>query len=210
MKIDNVILSSNNDPKYLDFWPIVSKAWQNLGIKPYLFYIGKEKFEDERIINFNIESLNSSFVSQNIRLLAPALFPDQVSIISDIDNMPLSFNYYQKNIENIKNESFVIYRPSATPENMISIMWNAALGSTWGEIFNVRSKEDIINILTSWCPDDYEVEGTNWYFDQIKLRECVEIFKVLNPGRITELNDAEAGFLRLNRIDLGYSFKKFY
>ena len=44
MKIDNVILSSNNDPKYLDFWPIVSKAWQNLGIKPYLFYIGKEKF----------------------------------------------------------------------------------------------------------------------------------------------------------------------
>jgi len=210
MKIDNVILASNSNPKYLDFWPIVSNAWENLGINPYLFYIGKEKFEDNRIINFNIEELNSSFVSQNIRLLAPALFPDKVSIISDIDNMPLSVNYYQKNIEGVNKDSFVVYRPDAASSDMISIMWNAALGSTWGEIFNIKSEPDILRTLRSWCPEDYEVEGTNWYFDQVKLRDSVENFRKSNPDRVTELNDKATGFLRLNRIDMGFSFNKFY
>lgn len=210
MKIDNVILASNNNPKYFDFWPIVSKAWENLGINPYLFYIGKEKFKDDRIINFDIKELNSSFVSQNIRLLAPALFPKKVCIISDIDNMPLSVNYYQKNIEGVKKDSFVVYRPDAATTDMISIMWNAALGSTWGEIFNIKSELDILRTLRNWCPEDYEVEGANWYFDQVKLRDSVENFRKSNPDRVTELNDHETGFLRLNRIDMGYSFNKFY
>ena len=36
MKIDKVILSSNDSKTYLDFWPIVSKAWKNIDIEPIL------------------------------------------------------------------------------------------------------------------------------------------------------------------------------
>ena len=42
MKIDTVILSSNENRDYLDFWPIVSEAWSNFGIEPFLIYTGEE------------------------------------------------------------------------------------------------------------------------------------------------------------------------
>ena len=76
--------------------------------------------------NFHIEDIDQTFAAQNIRLLAPALFKDEVCIISDIDNMPLSQDYFQKNIELIENDKFVIFRPESTTKDMISIMWNVA------------------------------------------------------------------------------------
>ncbi|GIR20026.1 hypothetical protein CM15mP35_02870 [bacterium] len=42
MNIDKVILSSNDNPEYLDFWPIVSEAWINIGVTPILFYTGRK------------------------------------------------------------------------------------------------------------------------------------------------------------------------
>ena len=45
MKLDKVILSSDDNPDYLEFWPIVSEAWRNIGIEPILFYTGKNKIK---------------------------------------------------------------------------------------------------------------------------------------------------------------------
>ena len=45
MKIDRVILSSDTNPYYLDFWPIVAKAWVKMGIKPTLALVGNEPVE---------------------------------------------------------------------------------------------------------------------------------------------------------------------
>ena len=36
MKIDTVILSSNDNPNYIQFWPIVSEAWSLMGVEPIL------------------------------------------------------------------------------------------------------------------------------------------------------------------------------
>ena len=43
MKIDKVILSANENKDYVDFWPLVSKAWERIGIEPILIYTGKDK-----------------------------------------------------------------------------------------------------------------------------------------------------------------------
>ena len=41
MKIDKVILSTNENPLYYPFWNVASKQWkQEIGIEPILFYIG--------------------------------------------------------------------------------------------------------------------------------------------------------------------------
>ena len=91
MKIDKVILASNNNKDYLDFWPIVSEAWLRMDIEPVLIYTGKEKIKlDGNVINFHIDGIDPVFVAQNIRILAPALFEDKNSITSDIDDLPLS------------------------------------------------------------------------------------------------------------------------
>ena len=39
MKIKYAVVSSNNDPTYLDFWPYVAKAWKRIGIEPVLLFI---------------------------------------------------------------------------------------------------------------------------------------------------------------------------
>ena len=40
MKIKYAIMSSDSNPLYLDFWPIVSKVWkEKFDIEPILYYI---------------------------------------------------------------------------------------------------------------------------------------------------------------------------
>ena len=34
MKIDTVILSSDGNQDYIEFWPIVSEAWKLMGLEP--------------------------------------------------------------------------------------------------------------------------------------------------------------------------------
>ena len=209
MKLDKVILSSDDNPDYLEFWPIVSEAWRNIGIEPILFYTGKNKIKNENVFNFNLEKCDSAFIAQNVRLLAPTLFPNDTCIISDIDNMPLSEDYFQGNIVNITDNQFVIYRPDATSEDMISIMWNAAKGSKWIDIFEVDSVESISKKLLSWYPENYSIGGDNWYHDQKILKEYITRYEAKNISSITRLNDESAGFCRLNRSNYSIFFKNF-
>lgn len=210
MKIDRVILSSNESKEYLDFWPIVASAWRKLGIEPTLIYTGEKPIEQDNIININIPNIDTAFLAQNVRLLAPSLFSDEVIIISDIDDMPLSKSYFQKNISIYENDKFIVYRKDAVPENMISIMWNVAIGNTWSEIFNIQSVDDIKETLIDWYPADYKVRGDNWYFDQIMLKDKVELFKNISSSRVVELSDQLTGFNRLNRSKLKRRFSQFY
>ena len=205
MKIDKVILSSNDSKKYLEFWPIVSSAWKNIGIEPVLIYTGGKKFKfskNDNIINFNLKKINSAFVAQNVRLLAPSLFPNDIVIISDIDNMPLSRDYFQNNIDKFSDDNFVVYRPGAASKDMVSIMWNAALGSTWSEIFEISNISDMESKIYSWYPKKYKIEGENWYFDQRMLKKHIMDFEKNFSNRLIKLNDETSGFLRLNRSNL--------
>ncbi len=200
MKIDTVILSSNDNPDYIQFWPIVSEAWTLMGVEPILIYTGEQKLNLKgNVINFYSKNMDSSFVAQNIRILYPSLLDGNTCIVSDIDNLPLSKNYFVNSVLNFNDNSFIIYRPDACPPNMISMMWNAANSSTWKEIFNIDSEKNIEKNLKKWYTRKYAIEGTAWYTDQIKLRKYVNKFSKKNKSRIVELNDNELGFYRFNR-----------
>ena len=87
MKIDTVILSSNDNPNYVQFWPIVSEAWSLMGLEPILIYTGEKNLNLKgNVIKFNVKSLDSSFVAQNIRILYPSLLANRTCLVSDIDN----------------------------------------------------------------------------------------------------------------------------
>ena len=109
MKIDKVILSSNENKDYIDFWPLVSKAWERIGIEPILIYTGKNMPQIQgNVIKIYVPFVSTTFVSQNVRLLAPALFPDENCIISDIDSLPLSAEYFNNSVKEIEENKFVI------------------------------------------------------------------------------------------------------
>ena len=73
------------------------------------------------VISIHIDKINPVFTAQNIRLLAPVLFPDEVCILSGIDIMPLSKNYFFEAIKNIDESNFIIYRPEACPPEMLAL-----------------------------------------------------------------------------------------
>lgn len=212
MKIDRVIVSTTSHKNYFNFWPIVSNSWKNLGIKPTLIYTSnkKKKFDSEQdVLNLNIDGLDPIFVAQSSRLLVPSLFPNDVCLISDIDIMPLSKSYFFEQIKKIDDDNFVIYRPDACPPNMLALCFNVALGKTWNELFEASTVEDIKKLLTKWYPKEYVAFKNNWYFDQIKLREKLEIFRKTNPNRVKTLDDRVTNFNRLNRDNLKLDMKKY-
>ena len=207
MKIDTVILSSNDNPNYIQFWPIVSEAWSLMGVEPILIYTGEQKLNLKgNVINFFSKNIDSSFVAQNIRILYPSLLDGNTCLVSDIDNLPLSKKYFVDSVLNFNDDSFIIYRPDACPPNMISMMWNAASSSTWKEIFNIESEKNLEKNLKKWYTKKYAIEGTAWYTDQIKLRKYVNKFSKKNKSRIVELDDTELGFFRFNRNRLEKHF----
>lgn len=208
MKIDTVILSSDDNPNYIQFWPIVSEAWSLMGIEPILIYTGEEKLKLKgNVINYGIKNINSSFVAQNIRILYPSLLSDRTCLVSDMDILPLSKNYFVDSVLNFNENSFIIYRPDAgLPSNMISLCWIAAASKTWYELFKVDSEKKIEKYLKKWYTKNYSIQGTAWYTDQIKLRKYVNKFSRKNKSRIVELDDEEQGFFRFNRNRLEKHF----
>ncbi len=148
MKLDQVILSTNTDPAYYDFWPFVAKAWTKLiGIKPVLAYIcdGEKEIDESlgEVIKFEtIPGIPVSFQARTIRLLLPAYFENKVSIISDIDMLPIEKSYFFDSLRPLPNDRFVVYTDKIyNPQNpCFRLCYNAALGKTFKEIFGISDE----------------------------------------------------------------------
>ena len=81
MRIDKVILASDKNDKYLSFWPKVSEVWENIGIDPILIFVGTEPIDlckDDNVFFFDSKEINPGFIARNIRMLYPALFPNDI------------------------------------------------------------------------------------------------------------------------------------
>ena len=115
MKIDRVILSSDSNCMYLDFWPLVSQAWWKIvGIRSTLILISDEFIQvDETfgdVIRLPaIKNLPDGNYAQIIRLLAPVFFEDQVCLLSDIDMLPLRKEYFVDLVRDVREDAFVLY-----------------------------------------------------------------------------------------------------
>lgn len=114
MQIKYAVVSSNSNPEYLDFWPYVAAAWRRVGIEPILFYIdSKETFDNvaECGKTYKIESIpNWNIVQQSqcIRFWG-AKELDAPFIISDMDMLPISREYYQNGAKEANPDQIVSY-----------------------------------------------------------------------------------------------------
>jgi hypothetical protein len=209
MIIDKVILSSNENNEYLNFWPIVSEAWKKLGVEPVLIYTGKKNINLEgNVINFHINKLDSAFVAQCIRLLTPSLFKNSNCIISDIDSLPLSKDYFINSVKSISESKFIIYRPDGAAKNMVPICWNLAKDNLWSEIFNINSEKDIVKKLRKWYVVENKLLKSGWYTDQIILKKSLEKYEKVNQNKIVRLDDKLLNFQRFNRVRLNEDLQR--
>jgi hypothetical protein len=114
MELKYAVVSSDSNPEYLHFWPYVAKAWKRIGIEPVLLYIDKSPPSDEvhqygQVIY--LESISEWGIAQQaqcIRFWAAKLL-DAPFIISDIDMLPISAEYYKNGVASIGDKGLVSY-----------------------------------------------------------------------------------------------------
>ena len=114
MKIKYAVVSSNSNPEYLDFWPYVAAMWQKLGIEPVLIYIDsvcppQNVAECGRTIH--LESIPEWGIVQQAQCIRfwGARLLDAPFIISDMDMLPISREYYEEGAAQIGDSGIVSY-----------------------------------------------------------------------------------------------------
>jgi len=204
MKIDFVLTAGNIHPHYTRLFPLVYKVWkERFNLDCYLILIADNipdyliDLKDFIILWKHNKNLKDSYLSQVIRILYPALYPDKNILITDLDIFPIKKSYFIEPIENMDEDKFIAYTDRSLKQNMINVCYNVAKGITWANIFNIKTEQDIINRLDEWYNEEYTGKKNcpGWYTDQEKLYEYVLKY---NEDKVIFLKDKEIGYNRLN------------
>lgn len=112
-KIDYVIIASDDNPMYKDFYDIVAKQWFDLGFKTYYVNITNEDkiVESKYGIIHKIKALDcvpTSFQSQVVRLFA-STFIDGNILMSDVDMLPINKDYFISYISELNTDNVIVY-----------------------------------------------------------------------------------------------------
>ena len=211
MKLDCVLTACNLNPLYSEFIPIFVKMWKKLipdiNVKIILVSdtIPPEYLDySENIILFKpIENISTSFISQYIRLLYPAVLHDINGgiLITDMDMLPMNKKYYTKPIENISDDKFLYYRKDEKLKNEYAMCYNIALSKTWSNIFGIQNLDDINQRLLTVYNTRPHKEGhgnIGWNIDQLDLYTSINNWNRYNSHFI-QLTDKETKYKRLCR-----------
>jgi len=178
MSLDRVILSTDNNPTYIDFWEVTAKTWEKVtGLKPTLALIATQDVEiDESfgdVIRFEpIEGIPTSLQAQVIRLLLPTLFPDDVCLVSDIDMIPLQKSYFFDSVSSCDEDDFVVFRNRAYDGWEIPqypMCYVAGKGKTFQTLFDINGPEDFQEKIREWAGLEL-----GWSTDERVLYQAVQ------------------------------------
>lgn len=101
-----VVLSTNEDHTYFQFWPYVARAWQKLfGVKVSLavvtnrdssdpWVVELKKHGDDVVLFPEIDNVPIPNLAQVVRHILAATYDDEVCMINDIDLLPLQTKWY--------------------------------------------------------------------------------------------------------------------
>ena len=179
MKVDYVIVSSNNNPYYLDFWPIISKVWkEKFKITPVLGLISDEDSELENsefglIKKYkSVEGIDEGLQSQIVRLYLPKEL-DGYCLISDIDMIPLSPQYFDDCATHLTKDNIVIYssdNPECLKNNEYPMCYVSSHSESFKKIFELDLDwVSFVNLLKK--------RNQGWSTDQKYLYEKVNEYK---------------------------------
>ena len=190
-------MSSNDNPLYLDFWPIVSKLWKlKFNIEPVLLYFGPNhnniSTEYGTVVNMEIlDGIPISTQAQCSRLWYLGQLKDtDISITSDIDMLPLSKKYFIESIEPISNNKLVNLNPIVTNFIHLPMCYNIGSSLTFKKILNLDiSWLDFMNRLIDWSKTteckDYHGVGILWSLDETWSTNQIINYEKENKGSIT-------------------------
>jgi hypothetical protein len=166
----SVIISVNNNKKYLDCLELCVLSWLNMGYTPHVIYVHSkqdpaipielQKIQKLNIVIFMFETLegyHTAFVAQTIRLFYPAILfkndetkrNNEFILISDCDIIPLSQCIFKEKINTItdKNKMYTFEIGDYAKTKQIQMCYVFGTSVMFNKVFfNIRTLEDIYNI----------------------------------------------------------------
>ena len=188
MELQRAIMGVSDSEEYLGFWPVAARAWRTIvGIEPTIAVIGEAHLDESlgTVIRFpQIQGVSIALHSQVIRLLLPALFPEDVCITTDIDILPLSRSYFRSITRGQEADRFVVCRDGAyrIEEQKYPMCYVAARGSTFAEIFGIERRGQIEERVREWNALDH-----GWSTDELVLFSRVQKWSHRRGERLVRL-----------------------
>lgn len=192
MKLTTVIASVNENPHYYNFIPYQIAVWAKFNLKFIVIYVGESIPYELRQFSGNIIlwdknlDISTVYTSQMLRALYPALLDlpdDEMVMITDMDMLPGRPEYYTADLDTYQKKDFIYYKKLGNKQ--VYMCYNAAHPDTWGEVFGIKSEQDIEDVLLESYPDNYTGKhgGAGWYTDQLFMYDKLigyHSFQVLN------------------------------
>lgn len=201
---DRIIVSSD-DSCFLNFSPIVSKAWRSLfpGLKMTLAYVSNDpkhldqlqELFDDVIIYKKIDGVHPANLAKIARRFACTQYEDQVCMIEDIDTAPLRSDYIINYAVQRKRGTLALVGAEVYHGNecrgKVPASNTMAESHVWGEILNPQklSYENWVNSLKGMREfDQYEdpFSSPGQFSDESLMRALIKIHKI-NEDQVTHI-----------------------
>lgn len=205
MKIEYAVMSSDDNPLYLDFWDVVAPLWGKLKITPVLLYFGEGNPSKEHGIVVKMKSdVNIPLATCWARYWWVAQQGISVSIITDIDMLPLSDFYFNSQLQKYSDDKYVHINPCIDTYSRLPSCYHIANGYTFSKVLEIEKDwNESYSKLLKQKFDNKEcfIQGGNelWCYDEFYATE-----KILNDksGRVilTNRTGGQSGH-RIDRTD---------
>jgi len=224
-------MSCNDNPFYSDYWPAVSRVWkEKFEIEPVLVYVGSDasRMTTEYgtvVQQEKLEDVPEHTQAQWARYWYTQFEPETMWLISDIDMMPLSTDYFVESIKPIPSdiEPIVHYNTTAYLNPETGVWYTAGVGSEGGVMIPTcyslgsgKLRKETLDLVPSfkesieklrWKENDFDhaPQGINcphWYAEETYQEEKLKEWIVKNPKRFITIK-RPGGFCR-NRLDRGH------
>jgi hypothetical protein len=233
MKIDRVMLSSNENINYYPFWNVLSKVYkENFNIIPTLIWFGKE--DDIDRLGLSREHGDIIVTEHNPRyqiawqttwalFYFTKFFPDDVITIMGIDQLPLSDMFLIKMVSDLPDDEYTMliddaYNPIywENPNGTSPSAYHVARGKKFIEIyeFNDDFMSEIDKVYNTKVERDFSYSDAFWQSGEEKwgMDESYSSKKLrdysLSGGKVNALSNF--GLLSKNRIECYRTLETLY
>jgi hypothetical protein len=191
-----VFLSSNDNPLYIQFWPIAATAWKNYGFDPVLSLVTDRKHKDWKwmeefgeVDRFNLRpELPAGNWAKVARFFSYYKYDNLKGMVGDIDMLPLNKDYFDNLFTYDKDKlvlsSFDAYEGMGFrgeyPYYKFPGCYMVATGKTWKNIINPQDLTEHELIKSFYNLKVYKESGTykegiNYPYEQFSEESLIRV-----------------------------------
>ena len=225
MNVSKIILSSDENITYYQFWPLAANAWKKVfGVEPILYFVTDKSDDHPLIIElkrhglvilvkpFSDDRINIPIAIQAkvVRMAHACTFGNETVMIGDIDNIPINPARFIRCLGKIPNpeSKIVSFGANAYSRTADDGKWpmnySVAKSETWKKVVNPNGLS-WTDLLHSWCDLQNCIDGkesVNQLFPQFSDESLLRY--LLNRCNDISLYDVERDLFEVDKIPMVY------